>query len=191
MRHLIWSCTSCTELHMVDRTSVPKSLRVIRLAGWVVALPLWVFTFMMLFPTITALSRYAGRHDYVNAVLHVSEVMVTVRRGTLAVVKGSINGAQESYVPGYDPALSSSKSDLAKRFPPGTTIPVKFNPNKTRIILQYKTLRVIDHDWDFQQDWKLIVYFLGTLAAPSLGLASFLYLSRPAKPLSHRHTPRT
>jgi hypothetical protein len=85
----------------------------------------------------------------------VASFVVTVIRTTpdmdnaegVSTLEGTVNGQTEHMIPGGD----RDRHILAASYPPGTILPVLYNPAETTAVIQDETLRVLPYDAGFWQ----------------------------------------
>lgn len=130
-------------------------------------------------PAYVAYLRYANQHDYRDEVFHVTGAAVTGRQGSQPYLEGTVRGSKEILIDHSVPKMPWP--DYLKLVPIGTAIPIKYNPDMTRIQLQYNSMRVLKADWDFLDDLALIRFYLIYVAAPTVVVAAAMYLTRVKK----------
>lgn len=109
-----------------------------------------VISFIALFPLWNRLCIYFKRDQFRAETFHVTGAM---RRSMRAQIKpwwlsGTINGKVESVRPDY-PSTVQTDADLLALYPPGTTVPVLFDPDAWDALIQGESLRVVHFTPDY------------------------------------------
>lgn len=115
----------------------------------------WLFTLSF----VNRITIYRTQHQYKPATF-VVKAAVYFRgdeSGDSYWLEGTVFGQQERFVPDLaGVAFVHRPETLTLRYPPGTNIPVLYNPEATRTIVQNESLRVLDASPDvWEREAKL------------------------------------
>lgn len=147
-----------------------------RIALWGMAIPVWGMAFLLALPSLSAYLRYDNRAHYRDEVFLVTGAAVTGRMGSQPILRGKVDGQDETYL---DPGVPSmSGPAYLKAVPIGTELRIKFNPGMTRMLIANANLRVLKADWNFADDRALVRFFLLYVALPSVLVGVGLFLIR-------------
>lgn len=158
-------------------------MKTMRIISGVLVFIAVIFTWLSVFTLFNRLYIFFNRNQYQVESFEVTGAgNISSRKGFNPYWLGGTVAGKPEYVkpelpPGFKP---TSPADLLTLFPPGSVIPVLYNPNAPEAMIQGEKLRVFHYTPDFwvEESYRLIKFLCFFLLPVPLTFALYRFISK-------------